>query len=541
MKIYFKKLLPNLRLGTKAALAAVVALILVSTAFTSLFYFFHKQSSIQELCNRALSLANNLVYNSYYAVISSDLETLNNLAKGLIQERDIENVLITDKEKRILATTDTLKLGSTILFELPDTLLKNFWISSTKPTEYRAISTITIEKKKLSSDESFLFLPMQKSSIQTKTTFISPNEEIIGFVIFEVSLLNLEESLSKYLRKAIIITFLIILIGGFLTTILVEKIVQPLQLLSNATKEIAKGDFGKLIPINRTDEIGTLAESFNYMTKQLKKSRDDYEALNSELEFKVAESTSELRKKYQELEKTLESLKTKDSTKYDFLALISHEMRAPLSSIQLFSEMMLRGFDKVEKRQDYLSMIVKNCQRLSRLINDVLDCLKIESGKIRFCYEEFNFIEVLNEAILSLEPNMESKNIRCNRCYDEEEIILWSDKDRSVQVLTNILSNAINFSYERSHIDIALKNLTNSIEISVKDYGKGIKREDIHKVFDKFSQIERVYKDSIGTGLGMSITKSIIEYLGGKIWIESQIGKGTTVSFTLAKRKQESL
>ena len=542
MKIKFENVLLNLQLGTKATLAAISALILVSIVFTALFFTFHKQSSINELRIRSFSLASNLAYNSYYAVIAKDLERLDILVTGVIREKDIEKAIIIDKNLNVLASTDTVELGRTLPFEFPDTLQGQAWLSSNTRSLFRTITPITIEKRETVSDESFLFLHMGKETKLKDQSSDESGKEIIGFVILEVSLVNLNKSISNNLWKAIIITLVIIAIGSILTTLTVHKIVHPLQMLANATKEIARGKFGRTIPITRNDEIGLLAASFNEMTMQLKKSRDDYEALNKELARKVAESTSELNAKYEELEKTLSSLKLKDLAKDDYLALISHEIRTPLNSIQIFSELMLRGPDKFEeKRADFLTNIIKNCERLTRLLNDVLDCLKIESGKMQFRYEDFNLVNLVNEVIASLAPNLGLKNIKCHHNFQENDVNIWSDKDKVFQVLTNVISNAIKFSSKGRDIVVSTKNFAEYVEINVKDYGKGIKKEDVSKVFDKFSQIDQTPRDSMSIGLGLSIAKSIVEHLGGKIWIKSQFGKGTTVFFKLAKNKKDIL
>ncbi|HUU26693.1 MAG TPA: HAMP domain-containing sensor histidine kinase [archaeon] len=267
---------------------------------------------------------------------------------------------------------------------------------------------------------------------------------------------------------------------------------------------------------------------------QLKASRDDLEALNKELELRVSESTAELKNRYQELQHTYAELKSLDTAKDDFLSMVSHEFRTPLGSIQIFSEMLLKGLDTSEvKRADFLTTIINNCRRLTRLINDVLDLSKIEAGRMQFNYESYDLIEVVKETLFSLRPNFENRHILCSCSFPEGEIAIHSDKDRIIQVLTNILSNSIKFSPEKGKIVVRISPKPGSVEISIQDSGKGIRKEDIPKVFDKFTQFESITRDSVGSGLGMSISKLLVEHLGGKIWIESGLGTGTTVFFSL--------
>ncbi|MFH1070558.1 MAG: hypothetical protein V1794_13155, partial [Candidatus Glassbacteria bacterium] len=168
MKIRFKNILPKSSLGTKAALGAVSALILVSIVFTALFFTFHKQSSFNELRIRALSLANNLAYNSSYPVIANDLETLHNLASGLIREKDINKAIIIDNKRSILASTDSVDLARKVLSDIPDTLKEQAWLPTNSRNLFRAITPIVIEKREEIADESALFSPLRKSLPQEK-------------------------------------------------------------------------------------------------------------------------------------------------------------------------------------------------------------------------------------------------------------------------------------------------------------------------------------------------------------------------------------
>ena len=143
-------------------------------------------------------------------------------------------------------------------------------------------------------------------------------------------------------------------------------------------------------------------------------------------------------------------------------------------------------------------------------------------------------------ALAGIRPTIENKNITFE--YFETELSLWGDRDKVIQVLTNTISNAVKFTPEGGKITVDISLQPGQGKVSIRDTGKGIKKEDIPKVFDRFKQLENIDHHSTGTGLGMTISKSIIERLGGKIWIESEFGKGTTVNFTLplAERMAEN-
>ncbi len=232
-----------------------------------------------------------------------------------------------------------------------------------------------------------LIVPSAGGSVVNLTASLL-NSEILGYVIINVSLENLNRAVAEGTRIAVLITIIMLGIGTVSSIYLVRNLVKPVHKLADATKSVARGDFDHTITINRNDEIGTLAKSFNTMVQQLKKSREEIEAWNRELESKVdertnelAERTVELENKHTELEKAYKELETLDEAKDDFLTLVSHELRTPLGSMLLHAEMLLNKLVSSENKQElYLGTIVKNCKRLTRLVNDVLDLSKIEAG-----------------------------------------------------------------------------------------------------------------------------------------------------------------
>ena len=327
-----------------------------------------------------------------------------------------------------------------------------------------------------------------------------------------------------------------IFFGALATVYMVRKVAVPIYRLADATKRVAEGDLDQEVKVVRSDEIGVLASSFNYMTRQLKVSRARIEAWNRELEAKVAARTRELEEKHFELEKTYDALKTLDKAKDDFLSLVSHELRTPLSSVLLYSEMLLDGMDDSKStRKEFLSVIVENCRRLTRLINDVLDLSKIEAGRMPFKLVELKFEDIVAETLSGLRPTIDAKGIKFSSLVLDRGFSLWGDRDKVIQVLTNVISNAVKFTPEGGSVSIVLESNGMKGKISVRDTGKGIRKEDILKVFERFSHLESIDHHSEGSGLGMTISKSIMEKLSGEMWIDSEVGVGTTVYITLPK------
>jgi signal transduction histidine kinase/ActR/RegA family two-component response regulator len=388
---------------------------------------------------------------------------------------------------------------------------------------------ITFAEEGLNGNHNIWIVPSQGGEPINLTGSLQSQRKKIGYVILDVSMNTLNLAVEKGRRIAFLISLLLTVIGAFGALFIVRSIVRPVQNLRDAAEEIANGDMNQKIPTNRGDEIGMLTQSFNRMIERLKISREEVDA-----------GTRELVTKHHELEKAYKELDTLDKAKDDFVSLVSHEFRTPMSSISAYTEILLYGWVKSKKKRDeFLTTMLAECKRLTRLVNDVLDLSKIEAGRKSFKLEGLNISAIVNAARDELQPLLEKKGIRFDNTIQNTVIRALGDRDGITQVLTNIISNAAKFNIEGGVILASMNYDNDTCTVSIKDSGKGIKEEDIPKIFDRFAQLETIEHHSEGTGLGMSISKSIIERLGGRIWIESGIGKGSIVSFTLPRSKDE--
>ena len=535
MNIFTKPII-HLRLGTKSIFAVVILLSTISIILSWFFISRQKDFLTEELRKRAFSLSSNLAFNSQFAVLSGDSETLKNLVSGVIKESDIRQAIITDMDGTIIAEQIMTRAGLKVDFadELDSTVTQK-WIVTKDKNICRTINLIEIER--ISSDRDEILLPndygagsKERQNLLTQKVI----RENVGYAILEVSLESMNHAVASATRQAILITLVMIIAGSIAATLLVRTIAMPIYRMVNATRAVASDMFDHRVPVDRSDEIGVLASAFNDMTAKLERSRDKIEAWNRELERKVTERTAELEAKHEELEKAYDALKSLDNAKDEFLSLVSHELRTPLSAILLYSEMLRDGMVDEEQHYEFLTNIVDNCYRLTRLINDVLDLSKIEAGRMTFNMEVLDFNTIVNDTLAGIKPNIDNKKIdfRYDREINNRKI--WADRDKIIQVLTNIISNAVKFTPNNGIISVSLA-LDNEkmLRVEIADTGKGISREDIPKVFDRFKQLESIDQHSSGTGLGMTISKSIIERLGGRIWIESEPDMGTSVFFTL--------
>lgn len=255
-------------------------------------------------------------------------------------------------------------------------------------------------------------------------------------------------------------------------------------------------------------------------------------AYSRELETK----SRELEAATQELRDANERLRELDRLKDDFLSTVSHELRTPLTSIRAFSEILLETPDmEVDERHHFLSIITKETERLTRLINQVLDMAKLESGRSDWHAESLDVAEVVRQATDSSTSLFSDRHVVLESRLEEGLPPVFADRDRLVQVLLNLLSNAVKFVPEGSgHVEVRLSRHGDCLRVDVSDNGPGIEPADQAMIFEKFRQGgDTLTSKPQGTGLGLPISRQIVEHFGGRLWVESVPGQGACFSFEL--------
>jgi signal transduction histidine kinase/Na+/proline symporter len=284
-------------------------------------------------------------------------------------------------------------------------------------------------------------------------------------------------------------------------------------------------------PMHFTDEF---VELFAALANQLAMAAvnaqlyAEVQAYSHAMEEKVARRTAEL-------EKANARLRELDRLKSDFLSTVSHELRTPLTSIRSFSEILLRyEVDDAEKRKKFVGIIHNEAERLTRMINDLLDLSKIEAGRLEVQLEPLELEPVFSRALSTTHPLFADKSIKAASEVAAGLPAVYADADWLHQVLTNLLSNAVKFSPEGGTIRLSGRKEGGFALIRVADEGPGIPPDRLEQVFERFHQARDPQKSHpLGTGLGLTISREIVERMGGKIWVESELGAGAVFSFTV--------
>ncbi len=251
----------------------------------------------------------------------------------------------------------------------------------------------------------------------------------------------------------------------------------------------------------------------------------------------LEQKSRELEEATRELRAANKALQELDRMKDDFVSTVTHELRTPLTSIRAFSEILLEDPEiRLPDRKRFLATIVKETQRLTRLINQVLELAKIESGSAEWHTTELDVMDVIRESVETTSQLFRESRIELSTAFDGAPLPrVTADRDRLMQVLINLLSNAVNVCRPgEGRVEIRLGVSRSFLQVDVRDNGPGIGPADHEKVFEKFRQVgDTLTGKPRGTGLGLPISRRIIEHFGGRLWVESDLGEGAKFSFTL--------
>ena len=305
-----------------------------------------------------------------------------------------------------------------------------------------------------------------------------------GYVITLSSTVK-EDKLVGLTKRAVINSSVWVMLAAVIAAYFItERIIHPMRAMTSAAKKFGKGDFSIRVPVNGKDEVSELGKAFNNMA---------------------------------------ESLDNLEKMRNSFLANISHDLRTPMTTIAGFIDGINSGAIPPEKHEYYLGVISAEVHRLSRLVSQLLDVSRLESGERKFNYTDFDIAEMARIILISFEKKIDEKRLDVEFEAQHDEMIAHADKDAIYQVLYNLCHNAIKFAREEGKFRISISNAADGkIRVSVYDEGQSIPKEDTKMVFERFYKTDKSRGlDKSGVGLGLYISKTIIDAHGETIGVES--------------------
>jgi two-component system sensor histidine kinase GlrK len=308
---------------------------------------------------------------------------------------------------------------------------------------------------------------------------------------------KLYEAGTEARKMAIVVTAAFLVLGIGVSLLINDSITQPLSVLKKKTGEIAKGIFKGDLALSSPPEIGELANAVNLMCNRL----------------------NEL-----------------DQMKSDFFSSMSHELRTPLATLKMGLGLLKDGLEGpiTEKQRQLLITLERETNRLIGLVTSLLDLAKMEAGMMTYHLEPKPLDPLLNQVFKEMEPLVLAKRVLLSKQVPKELPVLKMDPERILQTLRNLIGNAVKFTPEGGQVTVSARPVGKAVEVSVADTGPGIPKENLTAIFEKFRQAP--VKGPLhmkGTGLGLAIAKQVITSHGGKIWAESEPGRGSTFIFVL--------
>jgi len=476
--------------------AGIVAIVL------AVYFTTTRLNDMYELVDKTnQNLASSLAESSVNSVFSGNIDALDTLLQGAINEPDIISIEITDSAGIILSSIQK----------------KDANVPLSKKTPTRITQAIKVSSL-LSTDEfeNLLVGPIKET------------DNIIGYVNISLSYASIKQRQRKILLNSIYITALLLLAIAVLTNIMSKTIGQPILNLANDVKRMTKGDFSlPIIRYDSNDEISTLTFGIHEMASEIENHQNT-------LQHKIDEATQELRFQNERLSAAQRQIVKAIDAKTRFVSHISHEIRTPLNGIIGFLEILQSSqLDLTQQKLIRASLI--SSKNLHLIINEVLDLAQLEAGKVKVQKSNFHLRKTIEDALSILQLQAENRGVILAYQHDDKAPdFINQDPVKFGQVLINLVNNAIKFSHDAT-VTVSIKvhqPKPNHIEVCVTDQGIGISEQNIAKLFKEFTQLD-TNSAGQGSGLGLVITKLILNALHGSINVKSQLGKGSVFCFNI--------
>ena len=411
-------------------------------------------------------------------VVLSNADNIGNIFSAISSNTENVTIVVADESGKILSAFGSYADKIATSSSLPDDFLEFF--KSTK------------------TDEEFLSAnaPEGTAHIFYSLPITSQYGTTIGYVFTGAPTGILTRLLSIIVRSVILGIIWIMLATLIAVYVISERIIAPLKEISRAAKKFASGQLDVRVRVRGCQEVSELAMAFNQMA---------------------------------------ESLETSEKTRNTFISNVSHDLRTPMTSISGFVDGILDGVIPRERHEHYLKIVSEEIKRLSRLVVSLLDLSRIQGGERKFTMVPFDICEMSRQILFSFEKKIEKKKLNIEFDFDEENITAIADRDAIYQVIYNLCDNAVKFSKDEGTLKLSIKKAKNrKYLVSIYNEGQGISSEDICHIFERFYKSDKSRGlDKSGVGLGLYISKTIIDAHEEAIWVDSEQDKNCTFSFTI--------
>ena len=474
-------------------LILLASFLVLSTILTSLVNTYNIDVKTHSMANVSYSAS---IYIRDQFIESESKDFTEYLHKEKEQIMPVIDLLSTNVENMTLWVVD--EFGETVLVggsRKTDSAHKDDLIN--KSITFPEDVIHTIESEGTLSDTGNLSGYFKNRHCTYGVALYTPDSRFLGAVIASTDSVGMSTLLEAMDNTVLMSTLWIMLAALIAVYFITERMVAPLKSMSRAAKSFAKGQFDARVTVTGSDEIAELAVAFNNMA---------------------------------------ENLATANEMQRSFVANVSHDLRTPMTTISGFIDGILSGAIPPEKQDYYLSVISEEVRRLSRLVSALLDISRMQAGERKFTMADFDICELSRQVLISFEQKIETKKLDVSFECDSDRMDVIGDRDAIHQVLYNICDNAIKFSYDGGKYEIRITEKDRRIHVSVYNEGVGIPSEDVARIFDRFYKSDKSRGlDKSGVGLGMYISRTIIDAHGEQIWAESELGKWCRFTFTLQK------
>ncbi len=484
----------NSKILLKITLLVIVEIILIVGSFSVLAFFQSQQSSL----GNTINIAGNNRFLATKLLLQTEkyLDGFSSTSQVAAAINGLRFNIVTLKQGGIISGIDLKPLQSNLL-EMWKTIYQNWNVYKLSFTRVALTPQLRVR---------LIDQPLAQMRFESLAyNLVNASDRL-------VTQLGIQTDRNSQNLMQLQILFAILIVGILVLILyLVTRMLKPIFDLTQATSKLKKGNFDVTVRQKGSDELSILTESFNSMTASIRRYMRDQSELT------------------QKLEETNQELNNNDKLKNDFISIAAHELRAPLQPILGMAEVLRRrrtGEEKIntsgKEDIEYLDIIIRNAKRLLRLEQNILDMTKIESKSLKLDKERFDLIEKITNVINDFSNDLSKEKIELvftsKHKSQSEPILVSADKVRIFEVISNLLSNAIKFSAnsDEKRITINAEKRDGEAVVNIKDTGPGIKPEVLPKLFSKF-----VTNSPGGTGVGLFISKNIIEAHGGKIWAEN--------------------